>query len=100
MQDDSLQAQMRKHIETCTVCTKQKACDGLLALHAEFLNKDLHLSKQAMQPSLPDTFYYYFNPQCKHDRTSYDTMNCNACIAYSNQMHKNRVEAMKADNAS
>ena len=45
----------------------------------------------------PAPFYYYFNPECRHGRTSFDIMNCDACVAHSNQVHKLRLEAQKAE---
>jgi hypothetical protein len=96
MDNNSLPERMRRHIETCLKCKPNKACEELLALHAQFLKEELKLLSTAVEP---DTFYYVFNPDCKHDRCSFDIMNCDACIAYSNQLHKNRLEALKAEDA-
>ncbi len=58
-------------------------------------------AKQALIPKLPPLledkdkvkFFYYFNPECKHERCSYDLLTCNACIAHSKRVHKLRLGA-------
>lgn len=35
----------------------------------------------------PNYVYIVFNPQCRHERTSYDLMNCDNCIAHSKELH-------------
>lgn len=40
-----------------------------------------------------------FNPQCKHDRTSYSIVHCDACIEYTRHLLKLRQEAEIATSA-
>lgn len=37
-----------------------------------------------------------FNPACKHDRTSYDILTCDACINHTKQLEHIRARAAKA----
>lgn len=65
-------------------------------------------AKQALAPKLPPLlddkknveFYYYFNPECKHERCAYDLMTCDACIAHSRRIHKLRVGAKNSIDAT
>lgn len=38
-----------------------------------------------------------FNPQCKHQRTSYDIVNCDACNAFTASLLKLRAEAAASE---
>lgn len=38
---------------------------------------------------------YYFNPDCKHDRCSYDIATCPKCIEYTNQKKKENAKLIK-----
>lgn len=52
-----------------------------------------------MSPPLRDPLYVESNPQCKHDRSSFTIVNCDACIAYTENMLKLRAEAAAAESA-
>lgn len=41
-----------------------------------------------------------FNPRCRHERTSYDIVNCDACRAHTKQLLKLRKEASDAEEAN
>ena len=41
-----------------------------------------------------------FNPQCRHERTSYDILTCDACIAYTKMLIDNRDRAANGGGAA
>lgn len=46
-----------------------------------------------------DSLRVEFNPNCKHDRTSYSIINCDACVEHTRRMIKLREEASHAEEA-
>ena len=72
---------------------------GLSGRYSEDLTKLPWWSKGAWQPPSPqpptDVPLIEFNPTCKHDRTSYDIVNCNACQEFSVKVRAGRAEAAK-----
>jgi len=76
--------------------------EELLALYP-----DSWRAKQVLVPKLPPLledkdkveFYFYFNPQCKHERCSYDLATCDACIEYSKKLIQLRIDKKNAIDA-
>lgn len=62
--------------------------------------KNQETRKVSTIPTIPGELYYYYSPYCKHERCSYDIMNCDACVAHSKKLQQLRIDKKGAEDAA